>query len=46
MTLSHPDKAVRKFWIEHGICSREIGRGIWQGRSARTALTTCGSPTG
>ncbi|HBC86596.1 MAG TPA: L-rhamnose isomerase [Lentisphaeria bacterium] len=24
MTLSNPDKAIRKFWIEHGIRSREI----------------------
>jgi L-rhamnose isomerase len=24
-TLSHPDKGIRKFWIEHGICCREIG---------------------
>ena len=25
MTLSHADKGIRKFWIEHGIRSREIG---------------------
>ncbi len=24
-TLSHPDKGIRQFWIEHGIRSREIG---------------------
>jgi len=24
-TLSHPDKAIREFWIEHGIRCREIG---------------------
>ena len=24
-TLSHPDKAIRKFWIEHCILCREIG---------------------
>ncbi len=24
-TLSHPDKAIRDFWIEHCIASREIG---------------------
>jgi L-rhamnose isomerase len=24
-TLSHPDKSIRKFWIEHGIRCREIG---------------------
>src|ERR1043165_5902042 len=27
-TLSHRDKAIRKFWIEHGIRSREIGAAI------------------
>jgi L-rhamnose isomerase len=24
-TLSHPDKAIREFWIEHGIACRKIG---------------------
>ena len=24
-TLSHQDEGIRKFWIEHGICCREIG---------------------
>lgn len=24
-TLSHPDKAIREFWIEHGIACRNIG---------------------
>jgi len=24
LTLSHPDKGIREFWIEHGIRSREI----------------------
>jgi len=24
-TLTHPDKAIRQFWIEHGIRCREIG---------------------
>lgn len=24
-TLSHPDKAIRDFWIEHGIACRKIG---------------------
>jgi L-rhamnose isomerase len=27
-TLSHPDKAIRKFWIEHCQASREIGAAI------------------
>ena len=25
-TLSHPDPAIRQFWIEHGIACRRIGR--------------------
>jgi L-rhamnose isomerase len=25
LTLTHPDKAIRKFWIEHGLRCREIG---------------------
>ncbi len=25
LTLSHPDKAIRRFWIAHGIASRQIG---------------------
>ena len=24
LTLSHPDKAIRDFWIDHGICCRKI----------------------
>jgi L-rhamnose isomerase len=24
-TLTHPDKGIRDFWIEHGICCRKIG---------------------
>jgi L-rhamnose isomerase len=27
-TLAHPDKAVRQFWIEHGIVCRRIGAAI------------------
>jgi L-rhamnose isomerase len=27
-TLSHPDKAIRDFWIEHGIACRKISREI------------------
>lgn len=27
-TLSHPDKAIRDFWIEHGIACRRIGAEI------------------
>ena len=28
LTLSHPDKGIREFWIEHGKRSREIAAGI------------------
>jgi L-rhamnose isomerase len=28
MTLAHPDAAIRKFWIEHGIACRKIGAAI------------------
>jgi L-rhamnose isomerase len=27
-TLAHPDKAIREFWIEHGMACRRIGRAI------------------
>ena len=27
-TLAHPDKAIRKFWVEHGIACRRIGAAI------------------
>jgi L-rhamnose isomerase len=27
-TLSHPDASIRRFWVEHGIASREIGAAI------------------
>ena len=27
-TLSHPDRAIREFWIEHGIACRRIGAAI------------------
>ncbi len=39
-TLSHPDKAVRAFWIEHGIRCREIGAAIGKiiGQSCLTNL--------
>lgn len=40
MTLTHPEKGVRKFWIEHGIRSREIGAEIGKvlGKSCLTNL--------
>lgn len=36
LTLSHPSKRIRKFWVEHGIRCREIGAFI-----GKTLGTTC-----
>ena len=44
-TLSHRDKAIRKFWIEHGIRSREIGAAIGKALG-RTCLTNLWIPDG
>ncbi len=40
LTLSHPNKAIRKFWIEHGIRCREIGAAFGKtlGKSCLTNL--------
>jgi len=44
-TLTHPDAAVRRFWIEHGIRCREIGAAI--GRAlGRPCLTNLWIPDG
>jgi L-rhamnose isomerase len=37
-TLSHRDKAIRRFWIEHCRCSREIGAAM--GRALGTPCVT------
>jgi L-rhamnose isomerase len=37
-TLTHPDKAIRDFWIEHGICCRKIGAEM--GRQLGTTTVT------
>jgi L-rhamnose isomerase len=37
-TLSHPDKAIRDFWIEHGIACRKIGAEM--GRQLGTPTVT------
>ncbi len=45
LTLTHSDRAVRRFWIEHGICCREIGAAI--GKSlGRACLTNLWIPDG
>jgi L-rhamnose isomerase len=44
-TLAHPDKGIRKFWIEHGIRCREIGTAF--GRAlGKTCLTNLWIPDG
>jgi L-rhamnose isomerase len=44
-TLSHPDKAVRNFWIEHCIRSREIGAAIGKALG-KTCVTNVWVPDG
>lgn len=45
LTLSHPDKSIRKFWIEHGIRCREIG--AYFGKTlGKTCLTNLWIPDG
>jgi L-rhamnose isomerase len=44
-TLAHPDKAIRKFWIEHGIRCREIGAEIGKALG-KTCLTNLWIPDG
>ena len=44
-TLAHPDKGIRKFWIEHCVRSREIGAAI--GRAlGKTCITNVWVPDG
>ncbi len=38
MTLAHPDRGIRRFWIEHGIACRKIGAAI--GAALRTPCVT------
>jgi L-rhamnose isomerase len=38
LTLSHPDEAIRRFWIDHGIACRRIGKAI--GEALGTACLT------
>lgn len=45
LTLSHADKNVRKFWIEHGIRCREIGAAIGKALG-KTCLTNLWIPDG
>ncbi len=45
LTLTHPDKAIRKFWIEHGIRCREIGAAFGKALG-KTCLTNLWIPDG
>jgi L-rhamnose isomerase len=44
-TLSHPDKGIRKFWIEHCMCSREIGMAMGKALG-KTCVTNLWIPDG
>ncbi|HEY3860558.1 MAG TPA: L-rhamnose isomerase [Verrucomicrobiae bacterium] len=44
-TLAHRDKAVRQFWIEHGIACRKIGAAMGQGLG-KTCVTNVWIPDG
>jgi L-rhamnose isomerase len=45
LTLSSPDRDVRRFWIEHGIRGREIGAAIGKGLG-KTCVTNLWIPDG
>jgi len=45
LTLAHPDKSIRRFWVEHGIRCREIGAGIGKALG-KTCLTNLWIPDG
>ena len=45
LTLSHPNKAIRRFWIEHGIRCREIGAAIGKALG-KTCVTNLWIPDG
>ena len=44
-TLSHPNKAIRRFWVEHGIRCREIGAEFGKALG-KTCLTNLWVPDG
>jgi L-rhamnose isomerase len=45
LTLSHPDKAIRQFWIDHGIACRKIGAAIGKALG-KTCVTNLWIPDG
>lgn len=40
LTLSHPDKAIRDYWIEHGIACREISAAMGKALGKRCTMNT------
>ena len=44
-TLSHADKGIRKFWVDHGIASRKIGAAIGKALG-KTCVTNYWIPDG
>jgi L-rhamnose isomerase len=44
-TLSHPDKSIREFWIEHGVACRKIGAEMGR-QLGSTAVTNFWIPDG
>ncbi len=44
-TLSHRDKSIRQFWIDHGIACRRIGAAIGK-RAGKTCITNVWIPDG
>lgn len=44
-TLTHPDRAIRRFWVEHGIRCREIGAAFGKALG-QTCLTNLWIPDG
>jgi L-rhamnose isomerase len=44
-TLSHPDRAIREFWIAHGVACRRIGAAIGQ-RLGKACITNLWIPDG
>jgi L-rhamnose isomerase len=45
LTLTHPDKGIRDYWIEHGIACREIGAAFGK-RLGSTTVTNVWIPDG
>ena len=45
LTLTHPDKSIRRFWVEHGIRCREIGAAFGKALGS-TCLTNLWIPDG